>query len=126
MTSLFYRIRRGKQGRPGKIGRGLAFGILPAPRVHEYVHPGGEIVTMQYATPSVVAVGRVDYPETWRFFSRDGAPFRRQGSPGRMNVAERLCCYQGHRWEPTFPLNVWPPDFRSSCPVCGEKPIGPT
>ena len=39
-------------------------------------------------------------------------------------MAERLCCSNGHRWEPVFPANKWPPDFRSSCPVCGEAPLG--
>ncbi len=42
-----------------------------------------------------------------------------------MVVAERLYCSKGHRWEPVFPLNKWPPDFRTSCPVCGEAPISP-
>ena len=41
-------------------------------------------------------------------------------------MAERLCCSRGHRWEPAFPIDVWPPDFRSACPVCGAGPIGPT
>ena len=40
-------------------------------------------------------------------------------------MAERLYCSKGHKWAPAFPLDVWPPDFRSSCPVCGEPPIGP-
>jgi hypothetical protein len=40
-------------------------------------------------------------------------------------VAERLYCVKGHYWEPVFRPDVWPPDFRSSCPVCGEAPIAP-
>ncbi len=40
-------------------------------------------------------------------------------------MAERLCCSKGHRWTPTFAPNQWPPDFRSSCPVCGDAPISP-
>ncbi len=40
-------------------------------------------------------------------------------------MAERLCCRKGHRWKPTFAPNVWPPDFRSACPICGDAPIGP-
>ena len=40
-------------------------------------------------------------------------------------MAERLYCSKGHRWEPVFPLGKWPPDFRTSCPVCGEAPISP-
>jgi hypothetical protein len=40
-------------------------------------------------------------------------------------VTERLCCSKGHRWAPVFAPDQWPPDFRSSCPVCGEPPIGP-
>lgn len=40
-------------------------------------------------------------------------------------MAEKLYCRKGHRWVPVFPPNVWPPDFRSSCPVCGDAPIGP-
>ena len=40
-------------------------------------------------------------------------------------MSERLCCPKGHYWEPTFPPDVWPPDFRSACPVCGEAPIAP-
>jgi hypothetical protein len=40
-------------------------------------------------------------------------------------VAERLCCSKGHRWAPVFAPDQWPPDFRSSCPVCGEAPISP-
>jgi hypothetical protein len=40
-------------------------------------------------------------------------------------VAERLYCSMGHSWTPAFPPDVWPPDFRTSCPVCGAGPIGP-
>ncbi|HVS35643.1 MAG TPA: hypothetical protein VMS17_08675 [Gemmataceae bacterium] len=40
-------------------------------------------------------------------------------------MAERLYCRKGHRWTPTFAPNVWPPDFRSSCPTCGDAPLGP-
>ena len=40
-------------------------------------------------------------------------------------MAERLYGPKGHRWDPTFPIGVWPPDFRSSCPTCGEGPVGP-
>jgi hypothetical protein len=40
-------------------------------------------------------------------------------------VAEQLCCPKGHRWKPVFAPDQWPPDFRSSCPVCGEAPLGP-
>jgi len=49
-------------------------------------------------------------------------------APGRGGtvVAERLCCSKGHRWEPVLPADKWPPDFRSSCPVCGEAPLGPS
>ncbi len=32
-------------------------------------------------------------------------------------------CRKGHRWPWVAPPNVWPPDFRSSCPVCGDGPI---
>ncbi len=39
-------------------------------------------------------------------------------------MAERLCCSKGHRWEPVLPADKWPPDFRSTCPVCGEAPLG--
>ena len=40
-------------------------------------------------------------------------------------MAERLYCSKGHRWEPAFPVDQWPPDFRTSCPVCGEAPLSP-
>ena len=40
-------------------------------------------------------------------------------------MAERLCCRKGHRWTPTFAPNVWPPDFRSACPICDQPPISP-
>ncbi|HBI42347.1 MAG TPA: hypothetical protein DDY78_05735 [Planctomycetales bacterium] len=40
-------------------------------------------------------------------------------------MAERLCCSNGHRWTPVFAPDKWPPDFRSSCPVCGAAPISP-
>ena len=39
-------------------------------------------------------------------------------------MAESLYCSKGHSWTPKFPPDVWPPDFRTSCPVCGEGPIG--
>ena len=40
-------------------------------------------------------------------------------------MAERLYCRKGHRWEPTFAPNVWPPDFRTACPLCGDAPLSP-
>lgn len=40
-------------------------------------------------------------------------------------MAERFWCSKGHRWEPTFRPDKWPPNFCTTCPVCGEPPLGP-
>lgn len=40
-------------------------------------------------------------------------------------MAELLYCTKGHSWSPRFARDAWPPDFRTTCPVCGEGPIGP-
>lgn len=41
-------------------------------------------------------------------------------------MAERFWCSKGHRWDPAFRPDKWPPDFRTTCPVCGEPPLGPS
>ncbi|HVS35644.1 MAG TPA: hypothetical protein VMS17_08680 [Gemmataceae bacterium] len=38
-------------------------------------------------------------------------------------MARWLRCKNRHSWKWTAPPSVWPPDFRSTCPECGEGPI---